>query len=155
MPWRRKWQPTPVFLPIKFHGQRSLLGYSSWSRKELDMTLVTKQPQHHYYNVLLTFTESLLSAKQASINATAARLACHSSIDLTSKEINSRNRFTLLLSKRAKAKSAWYHLHMSLDSQDDTVSEVPDDRWLICWFAVVNEPKWFVELMTQELGAVP
>ena len=28
IPWRRKWQPTPVFLPRKFHGQRSLVGYS-------------------------------------------------------------------------------------------------------------------------------
>ena len=30
IPWRRKWQPTPVFLPRKSHGQRSLAGYSSW-----------------------------------------------------------------------------------------------------------------------------
>ena len=29
MPWRRKWQPTPVFLLGKSHGQRSLVGYSS------------------------------------------------------------------------------------------------------------------------------
>ena len=36
--WRRKWQPTPVLLPGKFHGQRSLVGYSPWGRKELDMT---------------------------------------------------------------------------------------------------------------------
>ena len=36
--WRRKWQPTPVFLPGKSHGQRSLLDYSPWGRKELDMT---------------------------------------------------------------------------------------------------------------------
>ena len=28
IPWRRKWHPTPVFLPGKFHGQRSLEGYS-------------------------------------------------------------------------------------------------------------------------------
>ena len=28
IPWRWKWQPTPVFLPRKFHGQRSLVGYS-------------------------------------------------------------------------------------------------------------------------------
>ena len=33
-----KWQFTPVFLSGKFHGQRSLAGYSPWSRKELDMT---------------------------------------------------------------------------------------------------------------------
>ena len=38
MPWRRKWQPTPVFLPGEFYGQRSLVGYSPWGCKELDMT---------------------------------------------------------------------------------------------------------------------
>ena len=38
IPWRRKWQPTSVFLPGKFHGQRSLVGYSPWGRKESDMT---------------------------------------------------------------------------------------------------------------------
>ena len=38
IPWRRKWQPTPVFLPGKSHGQRSLAGYSPWGCKELDMT---------------------------------------------------------------------------------------------------------------------
>ena len=36
--WRRKWQSTPVFLPGKSHGQRSLAGYSPWGRKELDTT---------------------------------------------------------------------------------------------------------------------
>ena len=33
-PWRRKWQPTPVFLPGKYHGERSQAGYGSWSYKE-------------------------------------------------------------------------------------------------------------------------
>ena len=37
-PRRRKWQPTPVFLPGKSHGQRSLVGYSPLGRKELDTT---------------------------------------------------------------------------------------------------------------------
>ena len=37
-PWRRKWQPTPVLLPGKFHGWRSLGRASPWGRKELDMT---------------------------------------------------------------------------------------------------------------------
>ena len=31
-----KWKPTPVFLPGKFHGQRSLVGYSEWDHKESD-----------------------------------------------------------------------------------------------------------------------
>ena len=36
--WSRKWQPTPVFLPGKFHGQRILAGLSPWGCKESDMT---------------------------------------------------------------------------------------------------------------------
>ena len=38
MPWKRAWQPTAVFLPEEFHGQRSLAGYSPQGCKELDMT---------------------------------------------------------------------------------------------------------------------
>ena len=38
IPWRREWYPTLVFLPGEFHGQRSLVGYSSQGRKESDMT---------------------------------------------------------------------------------------------------------------------
>ena len=34
IPWRREWLPTPVFLPGEFHGQRNLVGYSPWDRKE-------------------------------------------------------------------------------------------------------------------------
>ena len=36
--WRRKWQPTPVFLSGRPPGRRSLVGYSPWGRKELDTT---------------------------------------------------------------------------------------------------------------------
>ena len=43
IPWRREWLPTPVCLPGKFHGQRSLAGYSSWSCKKLDST---ERPTH-------------------------------------------------------------------------------------------------------------
>ena len=38
IPWRRKWQPTPVFLPGEFHGQRSLASYSPWGHKQWDTT---------------------------------------------------------------------------------------------------------------------
>ena len=40
-PWRRAWQPTPVFLPEEFYGQRNPVGYSSWGCKELNTTEVT------------------------------------------------------------------------------------------------------------------
>ena len=38
IPWRRKWQPTPVPLPGESHGGRSLVGYRLWDRKESDTT---------------------------------------------------------------------------------------------------------------------
>ena len=39
IPWRKKWQSTPVFLPGKSYGQRSLVSYSPWGHKESDMTV--------------------------------------------------------------------------------------------------------------------
>ena len=41
MPWRRKWQPTPVFLPGESQGLRSLVGCCLWGRTESDTTEVT------------------------------------------------------------------------------------------------------------------
>ena len=38
IPWRREWQPTPVFLPGEFHRQRNLVGYIPWGSKESDTT---------------------------------------------------------------------------------------------------------------------
>ena len=43
IPWKRAWQPTPVFLPGESHGQRSLAGYSPWSNRKSDPT---EQPTH-------------------------------------------------------------------------------------------------------------
>ena len=53
-PWRRKWQPTPIFLPGKSHEQRSPAGYSPWGHKQLDMT---EQWTRHTH----TFTSSKMS----------------------------------------------------------------------------------------------
>ena len=43
--WRRKWQPTPVFLPVKSHGQRNMLGYSPWGHRRVRRDLATKPQQ--------------------------------------------------------------------------------------------------------------
>ena len=49
IPWRRAWQPTPVFLPGKSHRQRSLAGYSPWGCKESDMTEATEHTRMHMH----------------------------------------------------------------------------------------------------------
>ena len=56
-PWRRAWQPTPVFLPGDSHGQSSLVGYSPWVCKRVRHDLVTEQ----HIN-LHAFVRHLLSA---------------------------------------------------------------------------------------------
>ena len=56
--WRRKWQPTPVLLPRKFHGWRSLVGYSPWGRKESDTT------EELYFTSLHAHIQASLLAQQ-------------------------------------------------------------------------------------------
>ena len=53
IPWSRKWEPIPVFLPEKFHGQRSLVVYSSWNCIESDMTESTHKKWVHTYSGIL------------------------------------------------------------------------------------------------------
>ena len=48
IPWRRKWQPTPVFLPGESHGQRILVGYSPRGRKESDTTQPVNKSSKHW-----------------------------------------------------------------------------------------------------------
>ena len=45
-PWRRKWQPTPGFLPRESHGQRTLAGCCPWGRKESDTTEQARARTH-------------------------------------------------------------------------------------------------------------
>ena len=50
IPWRRRWQPTPVFLPGKSHGQRTLVGYSPWGCTDLGTT----EQLHVLENIILS-----------------------------------------------------------------------------------------------------
>ena len=50
IPWRRKWQPTPVFLPGESHGQRSLAGYGSWGSKEAKQLSNKRKPNNFSFN---------------------------------------------------------------------------------------------------------
>ena len=54
--WRKAWQPMPVFLPGESHGQRILVGYSPWFRKESDMTDVMSTAQHSVTQQRFTLT---------------------------------------------------------------------------------------------------
>ena len=53
--WRRKWQPTPLLLPGKSHGQRNPVGYSPWGRKEL---VTTEQVHFSVYSCHLFLISS-------------------------------------------------------------------------------------------------
>ena len=73
IPWRRKWQPTPVLLPGKSHGWRTLAGYSPWGCKESAMT-----EQLHF---LLSGSVQLLSCVR--LFATPRTAARQASLSLT------------------------------------------------------------------------
>ena len=63
MPWRRAWQPSPVFLPGESHGQRSLAGYSPWRHKESDTTEAMWQMCAHQMAARLRNRERALEAR--------------------------------------------------------------------------------------------
>ena len=60
IPWRREWQPTPLFLPEESHGQRSLVGYNPRGRIELDMTEQLRHT-HDRFSPRLALTPALPS----------------------------------------------------------------------------------------------
>ena len=55
IPWRRKWQPTPAFLPGQSHGCRDPVGYGPWGCKESDMT----EQLTHFFSIGLTMSSSV------------------------------------------------------------------------------------------------
>ena len=55
IPWRRKRQPTPVFLPGESHEQRSLVGYSLWGRQLSDGVLMHAHGHTHTHHTLSKF----------------------------------------------------------------------------------------------------
>ena len=92
--WRRKWQPTPVFLPGKSHGQRSLqfmADFSSQGHKRVRHTLVTKQEQQRpveYFwkatHIILCIKKEISGHEEWAVATTQPPLFCHwgHSIDL-------------------------------------------------------------------------
>ena len=57
IPWRKKWQLTPVFLPGESHGQRSQTDYGPWDSKESDMT-------EHTHTTIRSHMHSLTEKKR-------------------------------------------------------------------------------------------
>ena len=71
IPLSRKWQPVPVFLTEKSHGQKNLAGYSPWGHKEAEHDLATKQQQHYVIGKNLLYsinTQKLISKGMLPVN---------------------------------------------------------------------------------------
>ena len=92
MPWRRKWQPTPVFLPGKSHGQRSLEVYVPWGHKRVGHDLVPRQQQHsnklrlrsvELSSLITRGEDAIYSVDSARANSPVATAAASNSSPLT------------------------------------------------------------------------
>ena len=62
--WRRKWQPTPVFLPEKFHGQRSLVGHMAHHEVTKSQTQHKRRSTHNWYCHLICSISSCFNISQ-------------------------------------------------------------------------------------------
>ena len=82
MPWRRKQQPTPVFLPGKLHRQSSLACYSSWGRKRVRHYSATKQNKNYKqtntnFGIRKLCRLHLRSLGKISLKTNTASTLCH------------------------------------------------------------------------------
>ena len=77
IPWRRPWQPTTVFLPGEFDGQKNLVGCSPWGHKELDMTELLTVFQNKWLTSV-QFCRSVMSDSLQPHGLRHARLPCPS-----------------------------------------------------------------------------
>ena len=78
VPWRKKWQPTPVFLPGEFYGQRSLAGYSPWGCKS------QSRPSDKHFHIstdIMVLGPKQKSTKQDEIVTEERGNKCLSSLD--------------------------------------------------------------------------
>ena len=91
MHWRKKWQPTPVFLPGESQGWGSLVGCHLWGHTESDTTEATQQQQQqtHIYSLRLAFGDGANSCKFSShsgrtypLNSWRSFLRTHSEVKM-------------------------------------------------------------------------
>ena len=135
MPWRRKWQPTPVFLPGKSHGWSSLAGYIQFTRSQ--------RVGHKWTTSLLLFTEY----KKAFDLMQSDSWVCIFDICQPRKEI-------LYLGSKEHANTSVY-LELRLYSHPSWVSEkamAPHSStlaWKIPW---MEEPGWLLSMGSQKVG---
>ena len=76
IPWRRKWQPTPVFLPGKSHGQRSLAGCSPWGPQRVGHDLATEQQIYISSNLSIHATLFFLPSLPLSVSIMSILYSC-------------------------------------------------------------------------------
>ena len=131
--WRRKWQPTPVFLPEKFHEQKSLAGYSSWGHQEWDMT---EQLSTHFFNELYYHEALHLSSPSPKTSywvvaslSQAARAQGHRK-EMTPRQGHQGWAQTCLLLPSDQSEPCVLLAHMQFD-QGETFSQEMNEFWII------------------------
>ena len=112
MHWRRKGQPTPVFLPGESQGRGSLLGCCLWGLTELDTTEAMQQQQHSWWrnNFLLLFWSNDLENDESETKLRFSKFTCHilfKILPLNILEWESKKYWGYLI------KWPWKNLHLS------------------------------------------
>ena len=129
-PWRRKWQPTPIFLPGESHGQRSLEGYSSWGRKQLDTTERLTHTHTH------THTRTLLAKLNCTYNVSTI-------VDMTNQDCVLKSRHITLPTKVCRVKAMVFPVVM-YGCESWTIKKAEHRRTdafeLWCWRRLLRDP---------------
>ena len=90
-PWRREWLSTPVFLPGESHGQRTLVGYSPWHCKELDMIEQLTLLLSHTTRTVTKIRKSTVSCTGKHVQSTTFAASCFHLILLCQAKFSHRS----------------------------------------------------------------
>ena len=136
IPWRRAWQPTPVFLPGESHGQRNLAGYSPWGRKvlnttewltlspftftfqyDLELTVLTMSVSHLHRVTVHSLWPLANHFSSFSYLQLGVRISIHRTVLITNKDICCANSIFTILKLPLDAKDIvffiYYNPHIS------------------------------------------
>ena len=93
IPWRRAWQPTPVFLPGESHGQRRLVGYSPWDHKgvkyDLHACVLSRFSCFRFFETPRTVVHQVPQSMEFSRQGYWSGLPCPPPGDLLTQGLNS------------------------------------------------------------------
>ena len=135
-PWKRKRQPTPVFLPGESHGQQSLVGYSPWGHKESDMIEFGERRERRLLSfvsggTMIAWDKVVADTERSFAQGLVGRKEKSGSLAVFKESDGLRN-LSWMWRKVERERNRWGRWRGQwIECRDGDKTEVPEDCWAV------------------------